>query len=453
MPRPSRHRRDPPNGPTRSDKDRDRQEREPDCRSALRADSARSMVHPGFWSSRPISLTDAGLPLGRCSPASRPADRHDGRAESPPARPGARGRRRWRPRPLRDGLRYVAGRRAAALRRRRLPLGARLRAVVRRPDRCRQPRSSRPGCLPRRSAGSGPSQPGRPGLPGRQVGRCRGRRSRRWSSSRRSAWNGRSCWRRPSRRGYDLTAALRAVRREMVVFWSPLDVVILGAGTRVFGTIDRVRTVSAGLVGFRVPAARRARRRSVDGQYAKLRQVRWRPGWRRPVIWAVTSDRISPVSPRNTSCPCCGRGAGPDRLGRRTGRLPNRGLRVKPVAARQPTDILMARCIAVAGSDVPSPRARPGSSGTSPPGLGPGDRLSSAEVIGVGSPERIRTSSLENWHLDAAPRGGLRLLHKGDTPPCPDTPEGRGRLALDLLDPAGPRPRPRPHAAPTNWRL
>ena len=53
---------------------------------------------------------------------------------------------------------------------------------------------------------------------------------------------------------YDLSNALRAVRREMVVFWSPLDVIILGAGTRVFGTIDRVKTASAGLVGFRVPA-------------------------------------------------------------------------------------------------------------------------------------------------------------------------------------------------------
>ena len=55
--------------------------------------------------------------------------------------------------------------------------------------------------------------------------------------------------------GYDLTDALRAVRREMVVFWSPFDLIILGAGTRVFGTIDRVRTVSAGLVGFKKPAA------------------------------------------------------------------------------------------------------------------------------------------------------------------------------------------------------
>ena len=67
---------------------------------------------------------------------------------------------------------------------------------------------------------------------------------------------------------YDLTRALIAVRREMVVFWSPLDVIVLGAGTRVFGTIDRVKTVSAGLVGFRPPAA--------VGAYPKLRQERWR---------------------------------------------------------------------------------------------------------------------------------------------------------------------------------
>ncbi|MGP0064063.1 MAG: serine aminopeptidase domain-containing protein [Isosphaeraceae bacterium] len=76
---------------------------------------------------------------------------------------------------------------------------------------------------------------------------------------------------------YDLTVALRAVRREVVVFWSPFDVVILGAGTRVFGTIDRVWSVGAGLVGFVVPPPD-----DQDGeklrQYAKLRQVRWRPG-------------------------------------------------------------------------------------------------------------------------------------------------------------------------------
>lgn len=75
---------------------------------------------------------------------------------------------------------------------------------------------------------------------------------------------------------YDLSRALRAVRLEMVVFTSPLDLVILGVGTRLFGTIDRVRTAGAGLTGFATPGhgepdAERAR------QYAKLRQVRWSP--------------------------------------------------------------------------------------------------------------------------------------------------------------------------------
>jgi hypothetical protein len=72
---------------------------------------------------------------------------------------------------------------------------------------------------------------------------------------------------------YDLTAALRAVRGEIVVFWSPLDVIVLGAGTRLFGTIDRVKTSSAGLVGFRVPPVDDAR----DRHYDRLRQVRWHP--------------------------------------------------------------------------------------------------------------------------------------------------------------------------------
>jgi hypothetical protein len=75
---------------------------------------------------------------------------------------------------------------------------------------------------------------------------------------------------------YDLTAALRAVRREMVVFWSPLDVIILGFGTRLFGTTDRVRTVSAGLVGFRIPPVD-VGDPNRNREYRKLRQIRWHP--------------------------------------------------------------------------------------------------------------------------------------------------------------------------------
>ena len=67
----------------------------------------------------------------------------------------------------------------------------------------------------------------------------------------------------------------------MVVFWSPMDVLVLGFGTRVFGTIDRVRSVSAGLVGFR-------------GDRAKLRQVRWQPSMARSGYFG---GHVGPDSP------------------------------------------------------------------------------------------------------------------------------------------------------------
>jgi hypothetical protein len=76
---------------------------------------------------------------------------------------------------------------------------------------------------------------------------------------------------------YDLTRALGAVRHDIVVFWSPLDVVILGAGTRIFGTIDRKRARSAGMVGFQLPSAER-RDEAGRKPYDKLHQIRWRPG-------------------------------------------------------------------------------------------------------------------------------------------------------------------------------
>lgn len=88
---------------------------------------------------------------------------------------------------------------------------------------------------------------------------------------------------------YDLSRALQAVRTEVVVFWSPLDLVILGLGTRVFGTVDRVASVAAGLTGFRMPAG------ADRSSYAKLRQVRWR--------WGMASSgylggHVGPDSPR-----------------------------------------------------------------------------------------------------------------------------------------------------------
>jgi pimeloyl-ACP methyl ester carboxylesterase len=76
---------------------------------------------------------------------------------------------------------------------------------------------------------------------------------------------------------YNLGLALRAVRHEMVVFWSPLDVVVLGAGTRLFGTSDRVRGASAGMTGFLAPATKSNGEGSAPDGYEKLRQVKWTP--------------------------------------------------------------------------------------------------------------------------------------------------------------------------------
>jgi pimeloyl-ACP methyl ester carboxylesterase len=74
--------------------------------------------------------------------------------------------------------------------------------------------------------------------------------------------------------GYDLSRALRAVNREMVAFWSPLDAIVLGIGTWLFKTTDRVRSFSAGFVGFRVPDGLDLQK---QGLYSRLKQVRWRP--------------------------------------------------------------------------------------------------------------------------------------------------------------------------------
>jgi len=70
---------------------------------------------------------------------------------------------------------------------------------------------------------------------------------------------------------YDLTRALARCDR-LVSFHSTSDWLLVGVGTRVFGTIDRQRTVSAGFVGFLDEAgAARA--------LPRLEQVAWRPAW------------------------------------------------------------------------------------------------------------------------------------------------------------------------------
>jgi pimeloyl-ACP methyl ester carboxylesterase len=71
---------------------------------------------------------------------------------------------------------------------------------------------------------------------------------------------------------YNLARALRAVRSRLYVMYSPADLPLMGAGTAVFGTMDRQHSLGAGLVGFRWPADAGAETRA---EYAKVREIRW----------------------------------------------------------------------------------------------------------------------------------------------------------------------------------
>src|SRR4051812_1017529 len=53
--------------------------------------------------------------------------------------------------------------------------------------------------------------------------------------------------------GYDLTHALAHIRGKLYVFFSPNDVIILSTGTRLFGTIDGIKSDAAGFAGFTRP--------------------------------------------------------------------------------------------------------------------------------------------------------------------------------------------------------
>lgn len=70
---------------------------------------------------------------------------------------------------------------------------------------------------------------------------------------------------------YNLAPALRAVTRAYV-FVSHRDSVVLGAGTWIFGTIDRVHGRSAGMSGFKRPAGLSAADREC---YDRCREIWW----------------------------------------------------------------------------------------------------------------------------------------------------------------------------------
>jgi hypothetical protein len=77
---------------------------------------------------------------------------------------------------------------------------------------------------------------------------------------------------------YDLRPALRAVKQEIVSFYSPCDRFVLGWGTSHFGTIDRFYGPSAGLLGFQVPKNLNSEDRAL---YDRLVQFPWHSG----MIW------------------------------------------------------------------------------------------------------------------------------------------------------------------------
>jgi len=71
---------------------------------------------------------------------------------------------------------------------------------------------------------------------------------------------------------YDLSKALRHVHSRLYVMYSYADMPLMAAGTAVFGTMDRQHSISAGLVGFKMPPAVPPGDRA---QYLKVRQIPW----------------------------------------------------------------------------------------------------------------------------------------------------------------------------------
>jgi len=91
--------------------------------------------------------------------------------------------------------------------------------------------------------------------------------------------------------GYDLTSALRHVTRAYA-FISEHDP-ILGPGTRTFGTIDRVKSDSAGRVGFKMPD-------SADPvQYRKLTSIPYDKSWMK---YGNIGDHVGPMTRSFARC-------------------------------------------------------------------------------------------------------------------------------------------------------
>ena len=85
---------------------------------------------------------------------------------------------------------------------------------------------------------------------------------------------------------FDLSAALVHVKGRAFAFTSMNDIIVLGAGTRLMGTVDRVKTDAAGRVGFIRPDNASAE------QYQKLVAVPYDSAWMR---FDNFGDHIGPM--------------------------------------------------------------------------------------------------------------------------------------------------------------
>jgi len=102
---------------------------------------------------------------------------------------------------------------------------------------------------------------------------------------------------------YDLVPALRAVRTEIVSFWSPKDKFILGLGTSMFGTADGMMGESAGLIGFRTPDQATAADLAL---FRKLRQVEWDESMRKAYNYGTHIGTSMPLFVRHYVAPLVG---------------------------------------------------------------------------------------------------------------------------------------------------
>jgi pimeloyl-ACP methyl ester carboxylesterase len=86
---------------------------------------------------------------------------------------------------------------------------------------------------------------------------------------------------------YDLSKALSHVRGKAYALTSVNDVIVLGAGTKLFGTIDGKKEEAAGLRGFRTPE-----NASDVKQYDKLVQMPYQDSW---MDYGNLGDHIGPM--------------------------------------------------------------------------------------------------------------------------------------------------------------